>query len=168
MKRIIGFVVLLVAVHAPATTPIFVDLTNAVNMADHVLVGTITKTDMIDANGKQVKKSSAMTGACSGLQLRYHVKVATNGVIATSTEPFPSKIIVPEWDKWIMSLNDARRREEKSFIFLLVGTNFNLACPGYSMRELSERTEIEAILKTKRTQNQPARRANPRLAGSDR
>ncbi len=155
MKILIGFAALLFAVQAQATQIPFRDLTNLVSDADHVLIGTVEKVDMVDAKGNQVTNETARTGPGSENQLRLHVNVPTNGVISSSAEGAPETILIPLWQRWHDTLGNRRKEVEgKTFIFLLKGNDFVPVYHGLFMREPSEKAEIEAILRSKKkTQN---------------
>jgi hypothetical protein len=153
MKILIGFAALLFAVQAQATQIPFRDLTNLVSDADHVFIGTVEKVDMVDAKGSQVTTETARTGPGSENQLRLHVTVATNQVIASSAK-VPVKIVIPLWQRWHDTLGNRRKEVQgKTFIFLLKGKDLAPVYHGFFMRKPSERAEIEAILKRKKTQN---------------
>jgi hypothetical protein len=154
MKITIALATILFAVQVQATQIPFRDLTNLVSDADHVLIATVEKVDMIDAKGNQVTNDTARTGPGSENQLRLHVKLDTNGVVASSAGKIPGTIVIPLWQNWHDTL--ANRRKEvkgKTFIFLLKGNNFLPVYHGLFMRELAEQAEIEAILKRKKSQS---------------
>jgi len=154
MKILIGLAALLFAVQAQATQISFRDLTNLVSDADHVLIGTVEKVDMVDAKGNQVTNETARTGPGSENQLRLHVTVATNAVIASTTNDVPDKVIINLWQKWHHTLGNRRKGTEgETFIFLLTGPDFKPVYYGLFMRKPSERSEIDAILKRKKAQN---------------
>lgn len=154
MKILIGFVVALFGVQAYATQIPFKDLTNLVAETDHVLVGTVTRVDMVDANGNQVTNETARTCPGSANQLRLHVAMATNGVIASTASRVPEKLVIPLWQMWFDTLGNRKKlMEGKTFIFLLKGPDFQPVYFGLFDRQMSERTEIERLLKEKPTQN---------------
>ena len=155
MKILIGFVVILLTVQAHATQIDFRDLTNLVSDADHVLVGTVTQVDMIDGKGNQVTNETARTGPGIENMLRLHVSVATNGVMVSSASKAPETLVIPLWQKWHDTLGNRKKEVQgKTFIFLLKGKDFAPVYQGGFWRNLSDRPEIEAILKKKRSQNQ--------------
>ncbi len=154
MKTFIGFVAIVLTVQAHATSIAFRDLTNLVSEADHILVGTVTRVDMIDGKGSQVTKKTARTGPGSENMLRLHVSVATNGVVASTTGKVPGEITIPLWQMWHDTLGGRKKEVEgKTFIFLLKGSDFQPVYFGLFMREMAERLEIERLLKDKKTQN---------------
>jgi len=155
MKILIGFAVVLITVQAQATQIPFKALTNLVAEADHVLVGAVIQVDMVDGKGNHVTNETARTCPGSENQLRLHVAVATNGVIASTAINVPEKLVILLWQRWFDTLGNRRKEVEgKSFIFLLKGAAFQPVYFGGFMRELSERAEIERLLKEKPTQNQ--------------
>ncbi len=156
MKTLIAMAIALLAVQAGATQIPFRDLTNLVSEADHVLIGTVTRVDMIDGKGNQVTNETARTGPGSENMLRLHVSVATNGVIASTAGMVPKEATIPLWQKWHDTLGNRRKEVEgKTFIFLLKGLDFQPVYSGLFMREMEERPEIERLLKDRKTQNKP-------------
>ena len=154
MKILIGFAVIVLTMHAHATQIAFRDLTNLVSDADHVLVGTVTRVDMVDGKGNQVTKETARTGPGSVNMLRLHVSVATNGVIVSTAGKVRGEITIPLWQGWHDTLGNRKKEvESKTFIFLLKGPDFQRVYSGLFMREMAERLEIEGLLKDKKTQN---------------
>jgi len=154
MKILIAIAVLSFVVQAQATQIPFRDLTNLVSDADHVLVATVEKVDMIDAKGNQVTNDTARTGPGSENQLRLHVKLTTNGVVASPAGKVPETIVIPLWQRWHDTLANRRREVQgKKFIFLLKGSDYIPVYHGLFMRKPSEKAEIEAILKRKKSQN---------------
>ncbi len=154
MKILIGFMALLFAVQVQATQIPFRDLTNLVSEADHVLLATVENVDMIDARGKQVTRDTVRTGPGSENQLRLHIKVATNGVVYSSSDKVPETIVIPLWQMWHDTLGNRKKEVQgKTFIFLLKGKDFTPVYHGLFMREPSEKAEIETLLKRKTAQN---------------
>lgn len=154
MKILIAMGVALFAVQAQATQIPFRDLTNLVSEADHILVGTVEKVDMLDAKGNLVMNDTARTGPGSENQLRLHVTVATNAVVASSADKIPETVVIPLWQRWHDTLGNRKKEVQgKTFIFLLKGNDFVPVYHGLFMREPSEKPEIEAILKRKNSQN---------------
>ena len=159
MKILIGFTLVLFGVQAYATQIEFKDLTNLVSQADHILVGTVTRVDMLDGKGNQVTNETARTGPGSENLLRLHVSVVTNGIVVSTAGKIPKDVVIPLWREWHDTLGNRKKEVEgKTFIFLLKAQDFQPVYFGFFMRELSERTKIERLLKDKKTQNQPSDR----------
>ena len=153
MKRIIAFLCSLCAIQGNATQIPFEDLTNLVAEADHVLIGTVTRVDMIDGRGHQVTDEKAGTPK-TGNQLRLHVQIGKDGILATTTNQAPDRLTIPLGQEWHDTLGNRRKESEgKTFIFLLKGADFSPVYFGDFMREPSERPAIEDLLKKKNTQN---------------
>lgn len=154
MKPYIGILMALLVSESAATQIPFKDLTNLLTETDHVLVGTVTHVDMLDGGGHPVSDVSARTGPGSENLLRLHVAIQSNGVIASSSDNRPAAITIPLWQKWHDTLGNRKREvEAKTYIFLLQGPEYTPVYHGLFMRELSERPDIERILKEMKTQN---------------
>ncbi len=144
----------LFASQASATQIIYRDLTNLVADADHVLIGTVTDVDMLDSMGNQVSDDDARTGPGVENQLRLHVTVDTNDVLKTGSDATPLQIVIPLWTKWHDTLGNRKHESQnKTFIFLLKGNNYEPVYYGLYMRDLSERREIEDLIKKGKEQN---------------
>jgi hypothetical protein len=153
MLKLIGVTVVLFSLQAQATQIAFKDLTNLVAEADHVFVGTVTRVDMVDGQGQPVTDKTARTGPGNPNQLRLHVAVDTNRILAT-TAKLPSVIVVPLWGKWHDTLGNRQQEVQgKTYIFLLKGPDFQPGYPAGFMRALPEQAEIEALLKRRRALN---------------
>jgi hypothetical protein len=139
-----------VGVSVRATQIPFRDLTNLVISADHVVIGKVVSVDMVNDKGQQVNQETARTGPGENNQLRLHIEVVNNGVLATTTNYPPKKILIPLWGKWHDTLENCRKETQgKTFIFLLKGTGFDPVYPGLFMRDKAERQAIENILEKK-------------------
>jgi hypothetical protein len=137
-----------------ATQIPFRDLTNLVAEADCVLIGTVTGVDMVDGKGHSVTNDAARTGPGSDNQLRLHIQVTEDGVLATATNPAPSRLTIPLWPLWHDTLgNRTMEAKGKTFIFLLKGIEFTPVYQGLFMRDPSERSVIEELLKKKAERN---------------
>jgi hypothetical protein len=150
MLKLISVTVVLFSLQVQATQIAFKDLTNLVAEADHVFVGTVTKVDMVDGQGQPVTDKTARTGPGSPNQLRLHVTLDTNRILAT-TAKLPAVIVIPLWRRWHDTLgNRMQETQGKTHIFLLKGPDFQPVYHGLFMRELSEQAEVESLLKPKR------------------
>ena len=159
MKTILTVFICVCAVQANATQIPFKNLTNLVAAADHVVIGTVTRVTMVNAEGQQVTDETARTGPGIENQLRLHVVVAKDGILATDANRVPDKLTIPLWQKWHDTLGNCRmEREGKTFIFLLKGTEFAPVYEGLFMRAASERLIIEELLKNRKPLLPPAPR----------
>lgn len=156
MKMLTVTAVTLIALQAQATQIPFRDLTNLVADADHILVGIVDKVGMSDAKENQITNETARTGPGSDNLIRLYIKVPTNGVVTSSAHKMPDTIVIPLWQEWHDTLGNRKREVKgKTFVFLLKGNDFAPVYHGLFMRPISERAEIERLLKEKKVQNQP-------------
>jgi len=120
MKILIAITVALLAAQSQATQIPFRDLTNLVFDADHILIATVEKVDMVDAKGNQVTNDSARTGPGSENKLRLHVTLTSKGLITSQAGKIPDTIVIPLWQEWHDTLSNRKKESEgKIFIFLL-------------------------------------------------
>ena len=137
-----------------ATSVMPKSLTNLVAEADHVVIGKVTVVDMIDDEGHQVTNLSARTGPDLPNTIRLNVTVQTNGVLFTTATQVPQNLTIPLWPAWHHTLEQIKGIEEgQTRIFLLKGSSFGFAYVAGCSRELSERPEIERLLKEIKVQN---------------
>ncbi len=154
MKTVFGIGIILCAIQVNGTQIAYKDLTNLVADADHVVIGTVARVDMVTGKGKQVIDESGQTGPGIENQLRLHVEVAKDGVLATATNRVPERLMIRLWQGWHDTLGNRRKETEgKTFIFLLKGSDFSPVYPGLFMRQVSERQTIEELLKKRKSQN---------------
>ena len=133
-----------------ATSVMPKSLTNLVEDADHVVVGTVERIDMIDENGNEVTDDDARTGPGLKNTIRLHVSVQTNGVLYTTAEVVPKTVTISLWSAWHYSLGQIKKTKGEEAIFLLKGDEFQFVYPCLFRRSLSEREQIERLVKKKK------------------
>jgi len=120
--------------------------------SDHIIIGKITLVDMVDDRGRQVTNLTARTGPGLHNTIRLNATVQTNGVLLTNSKQMPQTLIMPLWPWWHHTLGQIKDAEEgQTRILLLKGPDFGFAYMNGCSRPLSERSEIEELLKTKGT-----------------
>lgn len=143
------------------------ELSELLAESDHVLVCRVVRVQMVDERGKELHDRKARTGPGLKNELRLHVIVEKDGVLKTNAKKAPEKLVIPLWQAWHYSLGQWKDDAEgKTFIFLLKGEDFQRVYQGFFNRELSEKSEIEKIIREQKekTPNQGAA-ANRRPAG---
>jgi len=149
-------VVFLPVLAAHATQVPHKELSELLADADHVLVGKVVKVDMVDRNGKQLRSREARTGPVLRNQLRLHVEIVKDGILKTNGDKEIKELIIPLWQAWHYRLGQWRDLAEgKTFIFLLKGKNYQRVYPGLFLRQMSDREEIERLLKQEKMQKKP-------------
>lgn len=130
---------------ANATSVAPMPLEQMVREADHVVVATVSKVDMVDGRGRQVTDPEARTGPGLDNEIRLHLAVSE--VLHTRTNPLPDTLVVPLWSMWHYTLASITESAGgTSGIFLLKGDDFQPAYPADFQRSLDERAEIERLL----------------------
>ena len=133
---------------AHATTISSKDLNELVYESDHIIHVVITKVDMLDGEGNQIRDLNRRTGPGSKNLIRLHATVLKGGVIKTSREEFPSEIVVSLWQKWHYTLGQISEGSlNQEVIFLLRGKDLVPVYPAYFQRAISEREEIIRLIK---------------------
>lgn len=128
-------------------------LATLVEEADHVIIGTVTLVDMVDQNKAPVTNLAARVGFNSPNLIRLHVAVQTNGVLFTTAKETPSTLIIPLLGIGPYTLEQMKKIDEnRTYIFLLKGPDFRAVYPAGFRRSLSNREEIEGLLKQKKAQ----------------
>ena len=156
MKRILIGLLALAPCLAGATSVPPRSLTNLVADADHVVIGKVTLVDMVDDKGAQVTNLTERTGPGLPHTIRLHVAVQTNGVLFTTAQRVPPTVTISLWPLWHHTLEQIKGVEEgQTRIFLLKGPEFGFVYVAGFSRQLSERPEIESLIKDKKSQNQP-------------
>ncbi len=123
---------------------------------DHVIIGKVTLVDMIDAKGKQITNLTARTGPGLYHTIRLNITVQTNGVLLTNSKHVPPTLIIPLDSAWHYSLGQIKTAEEgQTRIFLLKGANFDFAYSAGCSRALSDRPQIEDLIKPKTASAKP-------------
>lgn len=137
-------------------------LTELVADSDHIIIGKIIKVDMIDAKGKPVTNLDARTGPGLSHTIRLNVNVQTNGVLLTTSKQVPQTLIIPLDSTWHYSLGQIKTAEEgQTRILLLKGATFDFAYPVSCSRPLSDRPQIEELIKAKSSSAKPSQSATP-------
>lgn len=120
------------------------ELPELIKDADHVMVATITKVDMVDGNGNKVTNKEARTGPGLNNQIRLHLEVKET--LATTLKPSRKYVVVRLWQMWHYSLGQIQQETGRTAIFLLRGKQFDPAYPSYFQRAMEERQQIEDLL----------------------
>jgi hypothetical protein len=145
MKSTLIVFALIMVSAAQATSVPPMKLPEMMALADHVLVATVTKVDMVNAKGHQITRSSASTGPGQKNVIRLHLEVKE--VLLTNAQPPPREVVVPLWSMWHYTLGQIQQQVTGSGgIFLLRGEQFHPAHPAAFQRGLDERAEIDALL----------------------
>lgn len=130
---------------ANATSVAPMPLDQMVREADHVVVATVSKVDMIDGQGRPVADPEARTGPGLDNEIRLHL--AVDEVLYTGDGQLPDTLVVPLWTMWHYTLQSiAEATAGTSGVFLLKGGDFQPAYPAGFQRSLDERAEIESLL----------------------
>ena len=140
-------------------------LPELVELADHVVIGTVCQVDIVDKENEEISDLQARTGPGLDNQIRLHIEI--DEVIYTSTV-VPEKLVIGLWSAWHNSLGGAKDAwEGKRQIFLLKSDSFKLVYPAYFRRNVEEQPRIEAILNelpNKRHQNAALRLDSQQVA----
>lgn len=151
MSRMFLMFLLSVFVFGPANATEIkpTDLKVLVANADYIVVGKVLKIDMVDSNGHEIKDPKARTGYKSGKIIRYHIVIDQKQVLKGNSKKIPPALILSDWSMWIKELGETKKDGEgKKCIFLLNALNFSPKPPAEFVRDISEKQEIEDILKT--------------------
>ena len=139
------FALLCIAGLANATSVVPMPLEQMVREADHVVVATVSKVDMVDGWGRPITDPEARTGPGLDNQIRLHLAVSE--VLYTRNGRLPDTLVVPLWTAWHYTLGSITEAAGgTSGIFLLKGDDFQPAYPADFQRSLEERAEIERLL----------------------
>lgn len=122
------------------------ELPDLIKDADHVVVATITKVDMVDGKGNEVTDKQARTGPGLKNQIRLHLTVKET--LSTTFERPRKYAIVRLWQMWHYSLGTIQEETGQTAIFLLKGEKFDPAYPAYFQRPLEERQQIKELLRS--------------------
>lgn len=124
-------------------------LSELVSDADHILVGKVVHVDMIDSSKSLITDTNAITGPGLYNTIRLHVIIQDDGVIYSNEKNTPTSLIIPLWNKWHYNLGQIKKTEEEVAIFLLKGSDYKYVYPGLFRRPLSEKKEIQKLIKKK-------------------
>lgn len=149
MRSFVLSALLCVAGVANATSVAPMPLEQMVREADHVVVATVSKVDMVDGRGRPVTEPEARTGPGLDNEIRLHLVVSE--VLYTQNDRLPDTLVVPLWTMWHYTLESITEAAGgTNGIFLLKGDDFQPAYPTGFQRSLDERAEIERLLQDKR------------------
>ena len=144
-RRFLFLALLCLAATAAATSVPPKPLAEMVREADHVVVATITRVDMVDGKGRPLTAPESRTGPGSANQMRLHLQV--HEVIATRLPPVARTVRVPLWTMWHYQLGTMQEQlTGQRGIFLLTGRDYQPVYPAGFQRPLDERTEIQRLL----------------------
>ncbi|MBB3276026.1 MULTISPECIES: hypothetical protein [unclassified Pseudoxanthomonas] len=144
-KRFLFIALLCLAATVSATSVVPKPLAEMVREADHVVVATITRVDMVDGKGRLLTDPESRTGPGLANQMRLHLEV--HEVIATRLPPVSRTIRVPLWMMWHYELGTMQKHlTGQRGIFLLTGRDYQPVYPANFQRSLDERAEIQRLL----------------------
>lgn len=148
LRRIIVFMLMLVASLANASLPLEATLEEMAQSADHILTGRVVGVDMIDARGAKITDREARTGP--GLTNTIRLKVSVDEVFVTNARPVPKLLAVP-LDPFLHytlgQIQDAHRGDNDVRLLLLKGTDFSGIKAGVFFRPISDKTKAIRIYK---------------------
>lgn len=120
-------------------------LDELVAMSDHIIVGHVSKVDMIDTNDEVVDDDAATTGPGSGNTIRLHIDVSA--VLKTNAKTVPKHITISLWRIWQYSLGQVKAGSlNQDEIYLLKGEDFHPVYPGLFRRGVNEQEMIDIIV----------------------
>ena len=115
-----------------------------------MLICKVVTVQMVDETGREVADREARTGPGLKNELRLHVELENGGVLKTNAKSVPEKLVIPLWQMWHANLGSSKDfYEGRMYIFLLKGTDFQRVYAGGFQRELSEKAEIERMIREK-------------------
>ena len=133
----------LLALNALATSYATPKLSDLVKKADHIIIAKISKVDMIDGKGKEVKDPKARTGPGLENVIRYHLEVKTAKFIKNGNKQKPKEIIIELDNFQHLTLGGIKSLDEgKEFIFLLQGKKYKSVYPYFFKRDKDEKKKI--------------------------
>lgn len=151
-NRLIGYLILgllLVGNTVYATQVAKKTLPELVADADHVVIGTVKAVKMHTSVGLETTNPKSRTGPGDTNELLWTVTIAPSDILYTTKKIIPKEIIIRQWQKWHTDLDGAKEHEGKTYIFLLKGDDMQYVYPAFYYRDLSDRPEIEELLKSK-------------------
>jgi len=116
MGFLLGWSTIVLTTHATLFRP--VSLEYLATNAEHVLVGKIVDVEMVDSrSGLNVDDPMARTGPLSPFQIRLLVEFRDDGIIKSTTNRIPPRLMLPLNSGYYFSLQGIRRGigETKSF-----------------------------------------------------
>ncbi|MDF3056130.1 MAG: hypothetical protein K0R17_345 [Rariglobus sp.] len=120
--------------------------------SDHVVIGTVKAVKMHTWLGFETTNPKSRTGPGGTNELRWTVTIAPSDILYTIKKTVPKEIIIRQWQRWHMDLEGSKHHEGKTYIFLLKGGDMHYVYPAWYYRDLSDRPEIEELLKSKTKQ----------------
>ncbi len=122
--------------------------------SDHVLVGKVSKVEMVDDHNKTIEDDNARTGPGESNEIKLHVVVEKKGILKTNAAKLPDELVVPLWRMWHSTLGSVKSSvNQREFIFLLKGSTYSPTYPAGFMRDLSERAKIERLIREQGSQD---------------
>ena len=103
-KMLIALVFGLLCSAAFATRIAEKPLIDMVTESDHVLVGEVTRVEMIDAAGREVTDLNGRTGPGYTNTIRLNVAIQRGGVLKTNKSDTPNELKISLWQAFIDTL----------------------------------------------------------------
>jgi hypothetical protein len=111
--------------------------------SDHIVIGTITKVDMVDSWGKEQSSPELAS------TIRLHLTVQKNGVLKTDAKDVADKLLVSLSCLVYPSIGQLTKEEGSKYIFLFNRDIYQSMEPVYAsgfFQELSKQREIEQLI----------------------
>lgn len=94
-----------------------------------------------------------------GNTIRLHVSIDASNILYTTATKTPSSLTIPLWGAWNYRLRQIKETEGQSYIFLLKGSNYEAVYYAGFRRLLSDRGEVEKLIKQKKSPKEKANEA---------
>jgi len=126
------------------------ELKDLVEESDHIVIGKVTKVTMYNDKGRQITNPFARTGPGKKHEIRFHISIEKGGILKTTKEVFPEKIVVPRHGSLHLVLGQEKRHNGMTYIFLLKGEDLRPVYPPSYGLDLNSRSKIEKMIKTQK------------------
>ena len=147
MKHVILFTLFVLSFNSYAKIKT-VPLNELIKHADHVVVGTISKVDMIAKSGKEIKDEDAHNGNIQGSSIRIHFEIASDAYIKTNGSKEKRTVTIPLARHRILSLKNAKSSYKvgNKHILLLKGKEYSAVANYWYLRDMNEKKNILKLL----------------------
>lgn len=122
-------------------------LPNLVAKADFILIGTVTKIDLFEPDGRRLTKEYySANGPGRNNTIRFLIKVDQAHPLKSKTKDLPKNLVISTIWKYFSTVPQMQAFQGQTMIFLL-GDKFEPVAPYNFLQPMREKATIEQFLK---------------------
>lgn len=131
-----------------------IGLSHIVDKADFILIGTITKIDLLEPDGNELSREYySANGPGRNNTIRFHIKVDHTHPLKSKPVYVPEHLVITTLWKYFQTVPQMKGFQGQTLIFFLKGEKFDPVFPHLFFKSMSEKAAIEKLLNSGQPSN---------------